>query len=283
MSRKIDTRAIGLDAGLSLVRWLTGAEHLHYGLWEGLEPGVPNLRAAQEAYTDRVLSLLPEGRLRILDVGGGAGETARRLLSLGHEVEIVVPSALLAERCRENAPGARLHEMRFQDFEGSQPFDVCLFSESFQYIPLAEGLPHASALLRPGGHVILADCFRSETFPGSPHDTVGGGHLIGAFRDALADSPFEVVSEDDVTRLVAPSVEIEQEFFNVLGRAWSRIERELSQHRPILRRTLSGIWSMLVSRRRRERLARRFLERHRTADVFADKNRYLMMKLRLTA
>ena len=43
-------------------------------------------------------NLLPEGPLRILDIGGGAGETAKKLLALGHSVEIVVPSAFLAAR-----------------------------------------------------------------------------------------------------------------------------------------------------------------------------------------
>ena len=100
---KIDTRAIGLDVGLEFVRWLTGAENLHYGLWDGLEVTAANLRTAQEAYTDKLFKLLPDAPCRILDIGGGAGETARKLLALGHQVEIVVPSALLAERCRKNA------------------------------------------------------------------------------------------------------------------------------------------------------------------------------------
>ena len=37
MAKKIDTRAVGLDVGLAFIRWLTGAENLHYGLWTGLD------------------------------------------------------------------------------------------------------------------------------------------------------------------------------------------------------------------------------------------------------
>jgi len=72
-SGRIDTRAVGLEAGCALARWLTGKEHMHYGLWAGLEPVAANLGAAQEAYSQRLLSLFPEGKLRILDIGGGAG------------------------------------------------------------------------------------------------------------------------------------------------------------------------------------------------------------------
>ena len=115
---KLDTRAIGLDVGLSFAKWLTGAENLHYGDWTGLEVNAANFGPAQVAYTDRLFRFLPDKPCRILDIGGGAGETARKLLALGHKVEIVIPSAFLAGRCRENAKGAVVHEMRFEDFEG---------------------------------------------------------------------------------------------------------------------------------------------------------------------
>ena len=89
MSKKIDTRAVGLDVGLAFIRWLTGAENLHYGLWTGLEVTAGNLRTAQDAYTAKLFGYLPKGPLRILDIGGGAGETAKKLLALGHSVEIL--------------------------------------------------------------------------------------------------------------------------------------------------------------------------------------------------
>ncbi|MES2539381.1 MAG: SAM-dependent methyltransferase, partial [Pseudomonadota bacterium] len=114
MADKIDTRAVGLDVGLAFIRWLTGAENLHYGLWTGLEATAANLRAAQDAYTVKLFGYLPPGPLRILDIGGGAGETAKKLLALGHQVEIVVPSAFLAARCRETAKGSTVHECTFE-------------------------------------------------------------------------------------------------------------------------------------------------------------------------
>ncbi|HMS96908.1 MAG TPA: methyltransferase domain-containing protein, partial [Tabrizicola sp.] len=156
MSKKIDTRAVGLDVGLAFIRWLTGADNLHYGLWTGLEVTAGNLRAAQDAYTVKLFGYLPEGPLRILDIGGGAGETAKKLLALGHSVEIVVPSDFLAARCRINAPEATVHECRLEDFAGSGPYDLCLFSESFQYIPLDASLPICERLLAPGGHILIA-------------------------------------------------------------------------------------------------------------------------------
>ncbi len=281
MGRKLDTRAIGLDAGLGFIRWLTGAENLHYGLWDGLQPTAANLRAAQDAYTQRLLSLLPEGRLRILDIGGGAGETAKKLLAMGHSVQIVVPSALLAERCRANAPGAQVHECRFEDFETEDRFDLCLFSESFQYISLAVGLEKALSLIGEKGEILIADCFRSREWGGKAGEgIVGGGHPMGRFRKALARLPLAVISEQDITASVAPSIDLEQGLFNVIGHTLSRIDSELAAKRPAMRWALHRALGAVLDRRKRDRLERRLNRRERNAETFAKYNRYLILRLR---
>jgi MPBQ/MSBQ methyltransferase len=218
MSKKLDTRALGLDAGLEFIKWLTGAENLHYGFWDGLEVSAGNLRRAQDAYTDKLFGYLPAGPLRILDIGGGAGATAAKLLALGHMVDIVVPSPLLAERCRANAPEAQVHQTTFEAFETDQRFDLCLFSESFQYIRLDTGLSKALSLLDENGTILIADCFRSAAFKGVGSNSIsGGGHPIADFRAELARQPLTVMHEEEITTSVAPSIDLEQGFFNVIG------------------------------------------------------------------
>ena len=277
---KLDTRAIGLDVGLQFVRWLTGAENLHYGYWDGLDVNAANLKAAQENYTEKLFRLLPASPARILDIGGGAGETARKLLDLGHEVEIVVPSELLAERCRNTAPGARVHECMFEDYSGTGEFDLCLFSESYQYIPLSEGIPRCLNLLRKNGHIIISDCFRSEQFSITPGTaTVGGGHLIAEFRSALSNWSVDVLSEEDITKAVAPSVEIEQGLFNVLGYALTRVDDELQSKKPKARWALEKLINVVLNERKRSRLDQRLNQQTRNREVFQNNNIYLMMLL----
>lgn len=280
MRSKIDTRAIGLDVGLAFIKWLTGAENLHYGIWDGLEPNAGNLRAAQEAYTEKLFSFLPPGKLRILDIGGGAGETAGKLCALGHTVEIIVPSAYLADRCRENAPDARVHEMRFEDFSRSASFDLCLFSESYQYIPLETGLSKCADHLVAGGHVLLADCFRSDDFNRLDHAIVGGGHRLAEFRAMLEDSKFDEIARADITDSVAASVDLEQELFNVIGHAATRIDSELAEKRPKLRWLVQRAIRTLVNKRRRERLNERLNKQTRKGDIFRHNNRYLICLLK---
>jgi SAM-dependent methyltransferase len=281
MAEKIDTRAVGLDVGLAFIRWLTGAENLHYGLWSGLEVTAANLKTAQEAYTTKLFGYLPEGRLRILDIGGGAGETARKLLALGHSVEIVVPSAFLAARCRVNAPGAVVHECMFEAFEGTGPFDLCLFSESFQYIPMADSLPKCAALLAPGGQVLIADCFRTEAYKGrgAHGPQAGGGHGLAGFHRAVEGSAFRVAAEEDITDAVAPSIDLEQQLFNVIGHGVTRVSDEIQAKKPTAHWTLTRFVSLFLSKKRRANLMRRLTGTDRNATAFRQFNRYLMLRL----
>lgn len=278
---KIDTQTIGLDTGLAFARWLTGKEHLHYGLWTGLEPIAANVGAAQTAYSDKLLALLPAATgLRILDIGGGAGETAKRLLAAGHQVEIVVPSAYLAARCRVNAPEAIVHECRFEDLAMKRSFDVCLFSESFQYIPLHLSLQKAQSLLNSKGEIVIGDCFRSDGFKRVGNRAmVGGGHSWRAFRAALATEPLELLSEQDITEAVAPSVDLEQALFNVIGLALSGAGRELARKKPWQNWMVQRGLGLFLGQRGKERLSQRFFETSRSAEEFCTSNRYLLLKI----
>ncbi len=280
---KLDTRAIGLDVGLSFIRWLTGAENLHYGLWTGLEVTAANLRAAQDAYTTKLFALLPEGKiLRILDIGGGAGETARKLLALGHAVEIVVPSPFLAERCRKNARQAKIHEMMFEDFDSADRFDICLFSESFQYIPMRAALEKSRRLLAADGAILISDCFRSDAYSGrSDHGAQpGGGHPVSQFSNIVEEMPLTIVSEEDITLAVAPSIDLEQQFFNVIGHGVARIDDEMSAKKPAARWALARFLGLFVRGNRKAALMQRLTGQTRSAAAFEHYNRYLMVLLR---
>ena len=47
MTKKMNSQAVGLDIGLSFIKWLTGAENLHYGIWTNLKVTAGNLGQAQ--------------------------------------------------------------------------------------------------------------------------------------------------------------------------------------------------------------------------------------------
>ena len=137
-------------------------------MWDKLDVNLDNLGKAQEAYTDLLFKFLPEekknNKLEILDIGGGAGENAKKLIALGHKVTIIVPSKILAEHAKKNTNNkAKILITTFEDYlPKNNLFDLCLFAESFQYIPIKIALQKASSLLNNDGEILIADCFRSE-------------------------------------------------------------------------------------------------------------------------
>ena len=203
-------------------------------------------------------------------------------MALGHSVEIVVPSPFLAARCRETAQGAVVHETTFEAFQGQGPYDLCLFSESFQYIPLAESLPKCARLLSPGGTVLIADCFRTEAYKGRQAEgpQPGGGHRLTAFREAVEGSPFVIETEEDITEAVAPSIDLEQQLFHVLGHGVTRVSDEVHAKRPATHWALAKGIALFLSRKRRENLMQRLTGTTRTAEAFRLYNRYQIIRLR---
>ena len=101
---RVDSREVGLVAGLNLFHFFLGTRDLHYGLWgDDLEVRIQNLPEAQRRYSEFLLSHIPDGVERILDVGCGAGGVATELIARGYRVEGVSPRPLWSNAARNQA------------------------------------------------------------------------------------------------------------------------------------------------------------------------------------
>jgi len=285
--KKEASRLVGLDIALKVSSFVTGKEHLHYGLWEKLDVTLENLGKAQEAYTNLLFKYLPkkepQKKLEILDIGGGAGENAKKLIERGHRVTIIVPSKILAEHAKINTN--KKAEILITTFEDYIPkynsFDLCLFAESFQYIPIKTALKKASILLKNNGEILIADCFRSDKKQIGIIRQPGGGASLKSMEKELEIQKFKILVRKEITKLVAPSVELEQKFYNTLGFSINRIVTSLNVNRPITLKFLKIIYKIFFSKRRRKRLEKRLFENTRTADSFIKYNHYMIYKLKL--
>ena len=283
---KESSRLVGLDIALKVSSFVTGKEHLHYGLWEKLDVTLENLGKAQEAYTNLLFKYLPkkesQKKLEILDIGGGAGENAKKLIERGHRVTIIVPSKILAEHAKINTN--KKAEILITTFEDYIPkynsFDLCLFAESFQYIPIKTALKKASILLKNNGEILIADCFRSDKKQIGIIRQPGGGASLKSMEKELEIQKFKILVRKEITKLVAPSVELEQKFYNTLGFSINRIVTSLNVNRPITLKFLKIIYKIFFSKRRRKRLEKRLFENTRTADTFIKYNHYMIYKLK---
>jgi SAM-dependent methyltransferase len=192
------TKEVGLEAGYRLVKFTTGSEYLHYGRFE---PDIPadylHLKAAQDRYLERLIELIPPGVKRILDVGAGSGKTAEVLIGRGYAVDCVSPGRTLADMVERRLAGrGTVYRSLFQDAAIANRYDLVLFSESFQYIPMTQALDKAIGLLVPGGYILICDYFNRSPPGGS---TFGGGHKYKEWQQLYPRYPLETVAEQDIT------------------------------------------------------------------------------------
>ena len=278
------SQAIGLDIALTLANFITGKDNMHYGVWDGLEVNLGNLGIAQEAYTDKLFSYLPSNRkLKILDIGGGAGETAKKLIALGHIVTIIVPSPILASRSKENTGNkANIILSTFEDYysENNELFDLCLFSESFQYIPLKEALEKARNLLNDNGLILISDCFRSDVESKNFYRPPGGGHPLDKMYKELSTSKLEIITKEEITKSVSASIDIEQNFYNTIGTIIRRVANSYSARHPFIFRIMTTTYRLLLNRKKRMRLHNRLFENSRNAEIFELYNHYMIFLLK---
>ncbi len=278
MTVKVDSKEVGLVAGLNLFNFFLGTRDLHYGLWqEDLEVCIQNLPEAQRRYSDFLIDHIPEGVKRILDVGCGAGGVARELLARGYQVEGVSPSPLLSEAAQQQAgEGFKIHQGRFEDigFAPDDKFDLVLFSESFQYINLDSVFDNAMRRLNPGGHVLICDFFKTGA-PG--RSVVGGGHPIDRFMATLEKSGLEVLVDKDITRETAPNLDI----VNQMGRdliypTFKLIGYAFDSNHPWLAKLFRWKYQKKI-----KKINRKYLSGQRNAENFAKHKVYRLFLLRI--
>ncbi len=282
-NKTLDTKTLGLEVSLAIAKFVTGKENMHYGVWDNLDPCLENLGKAQEQYTKLLFKYFPKKKqLKILDIGGGAGETAKKLISLGHSVTIIVPSDILSKRCLENTKNkAEVHNIRFEDYEPkkNQTFDLCLFSESFQYIPAKIALKKAKGLLNKGGQILVADCFRSDVKHNSHNRRPGGGHPLSEMLKLIKDIDLNIISKKEITKSVAPSLDIEQKFYNVVGVGIDKVQQGLVASHPWKMKLFNLVYKTIVSQKKRRRLHDRIYGNIRNSDNFIKFNHYMIFQL----
>jgi SAM-dependent methyltransferase len=236
----------GLALGLVLGRFAIGMQDLHYGYWtDDLPLLATNLPAAQARYTDELMNDIPEGVKSILDVGCGAGNTARKLLARGYTVDAVSPNAWLTGEARKVLGGrATVYESKFEDLNLDLKYDLILFSESFLFMKAEEALAQARAMLNPGGYILISDIFR---LPADEKSPIGGGQDIRRYQALMAASPFEMLKDTDITQPISRTFDLLNiAYGEAIQPAWELIFAKLEAGNPFLMRLVRWKWGKKI-------------------------------------
>ena len=176
-------RALFVEAQEDFFRW-SPAYNMHFGYWApGMNP------FAREAMLERLsievastLRLPPAAPVKVIDLGCGAGATARTIARLFPRAEVtgvtlVHEQIALGVKLNRKAGLARRVGFVLSDFTetwtGSGSQDAAVAIESFCYAPGADKAAvvcEASRLLRPGSRIAVVDGF---LVGGEPRGLVG--------------------------------------------------------------------------------------------------------------
>jgi SAM-dependent methyltransferase len=281
------------ELGLVLTQQILGVDDLHYGLWDDeLELKLANLGIAQQRYTDNMINAIPSaqsGPVRVFDIGCGTGHVLAQLLSRGYEADGLVPAPSLAklvsmQQAKFPDKKSRLFECRFEDVpvaELNQHYDVCLFSESFQYISMEASFEILQKILKPGGIVVICDFFKTEHHgDGGPGDgSFGGGHAMTDFYRKIKESKFDLVRDEDITKRVSPNLQLVNELLHkTIKPVGLTFDKYLSDNYP----KITWVVKKFL-RKKLERMNYKYFEGHRNKETFERYKTYHLMVCKLRA
>lgn len=209
------------NAAIDYYMGLTGSSYLHYGYWEaiptlGEELTITQLRAAQEAYTTKLFSFIPEGIKTVLDVGCGIGGNAKSLWERGLSVEGLAPDAIQKEKFIQNTNGKiPFYLTTFEDFQTSHSYDLVLFSESSQYMAVEDLAQGAARLLNSGSYLLIADMMRLDAE--YKEGIFSNCHIANELQAALEKAGFKLIKSEDISQSIAPTIDLCLSNFRTFG------------------------------------------------------------------
>ena len=273
--RKVDSKEIGLEAGLMVMKFFLKTEYIHYGYFtNGLAADVTNLKKAQDNYAEMLFSNIPSGTVTILDVGCGSGKTAFELINRSYKVDCVSPGKILTEYAR-NLVGdsATFFQSKFENLESNKKYDLVLFSESFQYIPMDKSIAKALELLNPGGHIMVSDFFKTDP---EKKSKLGGGHEYDEWLKYKSTYPIKLVTEIDITAETAPTIDIVNQLsMEVIKPVWTNLWALAEDRFPMVVKFVKWKYEKKISK-----IENKHFTGQRTGNKFKEYKKYMFYLFR---
>jgi cyclopropane fatty-acyl-phospholipid synthase-like methyltransferase len=252
---KVELKEVGLDIGLAFSKHFYKTDYLHYGYWpDGLTVEPANVFEAQVNYANYLLKNIPEGVSSILDVGCGSGKFAEIMLDAGYSVDCVSPSPNLTKHVRNRlGDRAEIFETRYEDVRTEKRYDMILCSESFQYLLVEEAIEQTKEFFNKQGYLLICDFFKRDVPGKSP---ISGGHRIERFLEYMDEQPFTKLTDLDITKEAAPSLDIMRDLIQeVIAPTWNIVAYYMRSNYPRFTRMFSFAFRKKIAQAHRKYLS----------------------------
>lgn len=275
--KKKVSRELGLEIGSICGKYFLKLDHLHYGYWtEDLEVDIVNVHIAQEQYANFLISHIPENVKQILDVGCGTGQIAKKLIVMGYKVDCVSPNHYFAEHTRELlGNSSHIFESYYEQLQTDNQYDMILFSESFQYINIEEGIRKTIKLLNPDGYMLICDIFRKKTLGKS---NISGGHPLEMFHNIMSKYPLKLIKDIDITEETSPSVDVLNDTFKKAILPTAILTQQLLENRyPFASKVIKWVYRKKISK-----INKKYFDGEKTGENFKNFKSYRLMLYKKT-
>jgi SAM-dependent methyltransferase len=107
--------------------------------------------------------LLPQGALRVLDLGAGTGKLTRQLRDRGLDVIAVEPSEGMREQLARAVPGVAVYDGSAEQIPlPDHSVDAVLVAQAWHWVDRGRAVPEVARVLGPGGRLGLVWNIRDE-------------------------------------------------------------------------------------------------------------------------
>jgi len=271
-AQKRVSHEVGLEIGAICGKYFLKSQHLHYGYWTSdLEVNIANLHIAQDNYTEFLVSHIPDGVKTILDVGCGFGETTKKLIDMGYQVDCVSPSPFLSKQARELLGNtSHIFECFYEQLQTENRYDLILFSESFQYIDPEEAIKKTLSFLNQGGYLLICDFFKKDT---PCKSLLSGGHPLTKFYNIISEYPLEPVTDLDITKQTAPNLDIANNMLKEVIQPTVTLAQQLLHDRyPLMSKFVEWMY-----RKKIDKINRKYFDGEKTGENFRKFKSYRLL------
>jgi hypothetical protein len=148
---------------------------------------------------------------------------------------------------------AEIFETRYEDVRTEKRYDMILCSESFQYLLVEEAIEQTKKFLNKQGYLLICDFFKRDVPGKSP---ISGGHRIERFLEYMDEQPFTKLTDLDITKEAAPSLDIMRDLIQeVIAPTWNIVAYYMRSNYPRFTRMFSFAFRKKIAQAHRKYLS----------------------------